>query len=133
MLLNIRKNILKMSISLLVLFFLCSSVVVNKANAQARSITGKVTDAQTGEPMPYVTISVKLTNGARKATATDFDGLYTLYIPKNIATDSVYASYISYLPSKKLLPTSNTGEVNFQLSVNSKTLKVVNITPKTYV
>ncbi len=133
MLLFERKNTIIISRALLVLFFLGTSIIFSQANAQVNNITGKVTDAQTGEPMPYVTISVKLTNGIKKGTATDFDGLYTLLIPKNLAVDSIYATYISYFPAKKQLPASRNGEINFQLSIDSKMLNAVNITPKTYV
>jgi hypothetical protein len=101
--------------------------------AQGRNITGKVTDAQTGEPLPYVTVSIKLSNGTRKGISTDFNGLYHLSIPTNIATDSIYTSYVSYVPSRKLIPKGPDPEINFQLALNTKMLKDVNITPKSYV
>jgi hypothetical protein len=114
-------------------FLLCSYCSINTASAQVRLVTGKVTDAQTGEPVPYVTIAVKLTNGTRRGTVTDFDGLYHLSVPQNIATDSVYCTYIGYLSSRKKLSASANGEINFQLSANSKLLNAVMVTPKTYV
>ena len=104
----------------------------DNANAQIRTVTGKVTDAKTGEPLPYVTISVKLTNGTRKGISTNFDGLYSLSLPANMAKDSIYTSYVSYTPSHKLIPKGADVEVNFQLSINSQMLKSVTITPKTY-
>ena len=96
-------------------------------------VTGKVTDAQTGEPVPYVTVSLKLNNGTRHATVTDFDGLYHINVPQNIAKDSIYCTYIGYVPSQKKLPAGQPAEVDFQLSTNSKLLNAVNITPKKYV
>ena len=100
---------------------------------QARYITGKVSDAETGEPVPYATVSVKLPNGTRKGTSTDFDGLYHLLVPAKITTDSIYATYIGYKAGQKALPAAPRAEVNFQLAANNKVLKTVNVTPKTYV
>ncbi len=131
MLLSI-KNKFYLQVTLLITFLSCAGIFTNVAYAQGRVITGKVTDARTGEPMPYVTVSVQLLNGSRKGTATDFDGLYHLSIPQKIATDSIYCSYIGYKQAnKKLLPAAT--EINFQLVNNSKELGTVNITPKGYI
>ncbi|RKR84226.1 carboxypeptidase-like protein [Mucilaginibacter gracilis] len=105
----------------------------NVCAQQLKNVTGKITDAQTGEPLPYVTVSVKLTNGTRKGVATNFDGIYHLAVPGNIATDSIYTSYVSYTPSRKLIPKGIEIEINFQLAIDSKMLKAVTVTPKTYV
>ncbi|MBS1583722.1 MAG: carboxypeptidase-like regulatory domain-containing protein [Bacteroidetes bacterium] len=59
--------------------------------AQTTRISGKVTDAATGEPLPFVNISFI---DSRISTNTDFDGLYgfdTYY-----ATDSIRASCVGY-------------------------------------
>lgn len=112
------------------LFILCS---IGPAYGQTfRTITGTIIDAQTGEPIPYVTVSVKLIGGTRKAAATDFDGRYRLTAPKKLAADSIYVSYVGYVPSAKPLKTVDE-EVNFKLAVNAKALREVNINPKTYV
>ncbi|WP_295649233.1 DUF5686 family protein [uncultured Mucilaginibacter sp.] len=99
---------------------------------QLRAIGGKVTDSQTGEPIAYGTVFLKLNTGLRKAVSTDFDGHYHLSVPKTLAVDSIFASYVGYLTAGKPLPKTN-GEVNFSLAVNARTLKTVNITPKKYV
>ncbi|OCX53127.1 hypothetical protein BEL04_02090 [Mucilaginibacter sp. PPCGB 2223] len=116
-----------------IVLFICGGTFISSAQGQGRLVTGKVTDAQTGEPVPYVTISVKLNNGTRRGTVTDFDGLYHITVPQNIAKDSIYCTYIGYVPSQKKLPATASPEVNFQLSSNSKMLAAVNITPKAYV
>ncbi|MBW4889179.1 DUF5686 and carboxypeptidase regulatory-like domain-containing protein [Mucilaginibacter sp. HMF5004] len=118
---------------LLGLFFLFISSLANKACAQqSRTITGKINDAQTGEPIPYVTVSVKLIGGTRKAASSDFDGNYHLIVPRQLASDSIYASYVGYLTGSKTIPQSGNIEINFKLTVNAKSLKTVNITPKAY-
>ena len=97
---------------------------------QLRTISGKVSDAQTGEPIPYATVFVKLRNHTNKAISTNFDGLYTLEVPAY--ADTIFASYISYLPSKKAI-LNTTKEINFQLLNDTKLLKEVRVTPKSYV
>jgi hypothetical protein len=102
------------------------------AAQQNKLITGKITDAQTGEPIPYATILVKLPGHALKGTSSDFDGLYHLAVPPNIITDSVYVTCIGYLPARKALPAAS-GSVDFQLTVSSHALNMVKITPRGYV
>jgi hypothetical protein len=97
---------------------------------QLRTITGKVSDAQTGEPIPYATIFVKLHNHTNKAISTNFDGHYIIEVPAY--ADTIFASYISYLPSKKAI-LNTTKEINFQLLDDTKLLKEVKVTPKSYV
>lgn len=133
MLLPIKRNILFLQIIAVVITLSGSFCFANTACAQGRLVTGKVTDALTGEPVPYVTISIKLSNSTRRGTVTDFDGLYHISVPQKIATDSIYCTYIGYIPSQKKLPATAAPEVNFQLSTNTKVLNAVNITPKAYV
>ncbi|GAB3932494.1 DUF5686 and carboxypeptidase-like regulatory domain-containing protein [Mucilaginibacter myungsuensis] len=103
------------------------------ARAQSvKTYTGKITDAETGEPLPYVTIYVKLPNNTTKGTTTDFSGVYRLVTP--LATgDSIYATYVGYILTKKPLPAGRTGTVDFQMKTNTELLKTVTITPKKYI
>ena len=95
-------------------------------------ITGKITDAKTGEPLPYVTVFIKTTARARIAISTDFSGLYKLAIPANLKPDSIFSTYISYVGGKKKL-LAGQREVDFQLQPDVKMLKDVVVTPHTYV
>jgi hypothetical protein len=132
MLILVQKTIFYLRTTVKITILLCGVLFATPAIAQSRLITGKVTDSHTGEPVPYVTVSVQLLNGTRKGTATDFDGLYHLSIPQKIAIDTLYCSYLGYKKAnKKLMPTAT--EVNFQLVSNSKILGTVNITPKGYI
>ncbi|QQL50787.1 DUF5686 and carboxypeptidase-like regulatory domain-containing protein [Mucilaginibacter ginkgonis] len=107
--------------------------VAGACNAQTvRYVTGKITDAKTGEPLPYVTVYVKLPNHQRKAAPTDFDGIYKLGIPADAHPDSIFASYVSYITGQKPL-SSATKTVDFQLYTDVKMLKDVVITPHSYV
>ncbi|MES2275360.1 MAG: DUF5686 family protein [Bacteroidota bacterium] len=103
------------------------------ANAQAvKNISGKITDAETGEALPYVTVFVKLPNHTNKATTTDFSGLYHLVAPL-ASVDSIYATYIGYTQAKKPLPKEHTVTVDFQMKTDNQLLKMVTVTPKSYV
>lgn len=119
--------------SILFVFMLCVSGINTVYAQQPVVITGKITDGQTGEAIPYATIFVKLKNGTIKGTASDFDGLYHLAVPHDIANDSIYTAYVSYLPGKKLLPKAPHTIVDFQLAVNGRILNGVTISPKSYV
>ena len=61
------------------------------AKAQQVTVTGKVTDASTGEALPGVNVVVK---GTTIGTATDAKGHYSLNIPS--ANDTLVYSYIGY-------------------------------------
>jgi hypothetical protein len=105
----------------------------NGVSAQAlKNISGKITDAETGEPLPYVTVFIKLPNHTNKATNTDFSGIYHLAYPSTGA-DSIYATYIGYLQAKKALPKEHNATLDFQMKADNQLLKMVTITPKSYV
>lgn len=97
----------------------------------AQHITGKVTDGKTGEPLPYVTISVKLPAHQIKAVSTDFAGLYDLVFPVGAASDSIFATYVSYVTGKKALGRTDK-TVDFQLQPDNQMLKDVIVTPHSY-
>ncbi|MGB1206212.1 MAG: YfbK domain-containing protein [Chitinophagales bacterium] len=78
-----------LSLSMLVCMFL----FVQAQNQQMRTIYGKVTDAETGEPLPFINIFT-IINGTLTGTNTDFDGLYSLEVPNNII--KLTFSYVGY-------------------------------------
>lgn len=70
--------------------------------AQQREITGKVTSADDGLPIPGVTVSVK---GAAKVTQTNIDGIYAITVPANAIL--VFTS-VGLLPVEKTVGTNTT-------------------------
>lgn len=72
----IRKN-------LKVFMFLVAMLTFTMSYAQVKTITGKVTDASSGEPLPGATIAVK---GTSIGTITNFDGNFSLDIPSDAQT-----------------------------------------------
>ena len=78
---------MKLKSNLSLFTFLLFSVVLL---AQTK-ITGTVTDKETGDPLPQVTILVK---GSSNGTTSDFDGNYTITINKN--SDVLVFKYLGY-------------------------------------
>ncbi|MCA1756128.1 MAG: TonB-dependent receptor [Bacteroidales bacterium] len=69
----------KTAMILSILLFMCSLAL----NAQTRQITGTVTSAEDGLPIPGVAVFVK---GSTLGTTSNIDGQYTLEVPANAAT-----------------------------------------------
>src|SRR6185295_18828066 len=78
--------------------------------AQETVIHGKVTDAGSGDPIPFVNVVFK---GSGAGATTDFDGNYTIKTAK--PTDSLMASYIGYKPRTKAVSKAKSQVINFQL------------------
>lgn len=92
----------------LILFLILFSLV-NPSFAQY-TIKGKVTDAQTGDPIPFA--SVLLQNTA-VGISTDFEGNFT--IVSRMLADSLQVSYLGYFSAAKPLSREATQYINFKL------------------
>ncbi|HTN20900.1 MAG TPA: TonB-dependent receptor [Pelobium sp.] len=79
-------------IYVLLLFGFSSTLVF----AQSSSVSGKITDQQTGDPLIGATITVK---GAKSSTLTDVNGMFTLKNLPNSGTLTLNVSYLGYLSS----------------------------------
>lgn len=96
-------------------FFL---VISSSVFAQNMQIKGRVTDAETGDGMPFVNVFFK---GTSTGNTTNFDGYYT--ISTNAAKDSLIASYIGYFSKTKYVnPSLGSQTIDFQLT--SKEVKL---------
>ena len=100
------------------IFLCCSSF------AQTTICKGKVTDATTGEPLPYVTIGFV---DSKIGTTSDIDGNYKL--ESYYATNELRASFVGY--QSQAIPVKKDKEqiINFQLEVERKILDEVVIRP----
>lgn len=85
---------------------------------------GRVTDAENGDPIPFANVLVK---GTTIGTVCDFDGYYSLKIPRK--ADSLSAIYIGYNMRTKKLQDSPSQTLNFQLKEAGIQLKEVVINP----
>lgn len=100
-------NFLKVS----VLTVVCFSLLHLSAFAQSKTVTGTVTDKQTNELLPGVTIVIE---GTTNGTLTDFDGKFSL----NVTGDnpSIQFSYIGY--KTQLIEVGNQTKVDVQLATS---------------
>ncbi len=74
------------------------------------TIKGKVTDAETGDPIPFASVLVL---GSEVGISTDFDGNYLIEIEE--LQDSIRASYLGYQAQTKTLEEIPSQILNFQL------------------
>ncbi|MEN2282197.1 DUF5686 family protein [Algoriphagus sp. SE2] len=91
------------------LLFLFSFLIFTETSAQY-IIKGKVTDAETGDPIPFASVLLK---GTTLGMNTDFEGNYTL--TTKTLSDSIVVSYIGYLTQSKSLLNQSEQTINFQL------------------
>lgn len=97
--------------------------VSDLAAQQVFVISGRVTDANTGDPVPFANLIFKGTN---RGTTTNFDGYYSL--KASSTSDSLVISYIGYLRKAKWIdPTKTTQTIDFQLEASAYALKEVRI------
>jgi TonB-linked SusC/RagA family outer membrane protein len=96
--------------------FLC--VLTFSANAQTRTISGKVTDAADGSVLPGVNVA---DNTRSSTTSTNANGVYSITIPAGAKT--ITFSFIGY--SAKTLPIPAENNLNVTLSPASNTLDEV--------
>lgn len=91
--------------------FLYFSILSLSALCQETRITGKVTDANSGDPVPFANVVFK---GTSIGATTDFDGNYQ--ISTFSPTDSVIVTYVGYQPKAKVVKRGAAQVINFQLA-----------------
>jgi len=100
-----------------VLLMLLGLMVSNLTIAQVISLSGRVTDSRTGEPLPGVSIVEK---GTVNGTISNIDGDYSLSVEKG---KTVQFSYIGYKTSEFVV--GETGSYNVALEVDTEQLEEV--------
>ena len=101
-------------------FFLYACLLSNLAVAQETIVTGKVTDANSGDPIPYVNV---IFQGTSVGVTTDFDGNYEL--KTTTPSDTIIVSYIGYKAKKKFITKGITQVINFQIEEDVTKLQEV--------
>lgn len=91
-------------------------LLMSHAYAQ-RTVTGTVTDAESGTPLPGVNVIEK---GTTNGTSTDFDGNYSLTVSSEA---TLQFSYVGFEPQE--IPVGNQTTVNVMLATDSETLDEV--------
>ncbi len=91
---------------------------------QKTKVYGTVTDAQTGEILPFVNVMFQ---GSKIGTTTDLDGQYE--IESYYATDSISASFVGYRRLSIVIKKDISQQVNFKLSEASTDLPELIVIP----
>jgi len=105
-----KKNLL----SLLLLGFFA----ISTAFAQKRTITGRVTGADDGQPLPGVTVKVQ---GSSTGALTNLDGLYTLSVPAD--AKALTFSYVGFETQTVTIGTKTS--ISLALNPDAKSLSEV--------
>lgn len=101
-------------------FFLAGT---DKVFAQETVINGKVTDAETGEPLPFANIYF---SGTNIGATTDFDGFYKL--TTSTPGDSISVSFFGYMSRTKTIRKGVTQTIDFQLAPEVASFEEIVIT-----
>ncbi|MEP4496506.1 MAG: DUF5686 family protein, partial [Ekhidna sp.] len=99
-------------------------VIVFSLDAQQTVVSGKVTEVETGAPVPFATVVFQ---GTTEGAVTDFDGNFTASTSLNV--DSIYVTYVGFLKRVKGLKRGENQVINFQLAEDIMTLNEVVVTP----
>ena len=87
-------------------------------------ITGRITDAKNGDPLPFATVGLKGANAMNIGAQTNFEGVYT--IKTKFKADSIFVSTVNYKKKVKALDkTTDTQTIDFQLQGEAKSLDEV--------
>jgi TonB-linked SusC/RagA family outer membrane protein len=83
----------KLSYSLRSILVVCALLIsCIAANAQDKTVTGRVLDSETNEPLVGASIVIK---GTTKGTLTDLDGNFSLAVPANATVMASFAGYVA--------------------------------------
>jgi hypothetical protein len=114
------RSLRHIALSLLLPTFFITGLV-----AQETRITGKVTEAGTGQPLPFVNLYFKNTT---IGVTSDLNGLFSLTTTQ--AGDSIYASSVGYVTGKMAVKKGISQVINFKMNESSTTLAEVQIRPE---
>ncbi|NMM49532.1 SusC/RagA family TonB-linked outer membrane protein [Marinigracilibium pacificum] len=102
----------------LLLVWLCTTLT--SANVYAQTVSGTVTDSETGETLPGATILVQ---GTDKGTVTDANGKYSLPLPDGQHT--LHISFVGYISQQIQIQGRSKIDVSLQLDISSLSEVVV--------
>lgn len=105
---------------------LVTALYVRPVRAQATRVSGTVTDARNGEPLPFVNIAFV---NSRVGTTTDMEGRYSM--ETYYATDSIRATFVGYRSVAKPVRKDREQRVDFALDPTVSQLQEVVIKPQT--
>ena len=106
-------------------FVLILTIITFNVTAQVTKIMGKVTAAQSGEPISFANLLFK---GTSVGATTDFDGNYSIET-RNTRIDTLMITYVGY-ETQKIPVTKNVFQtINIEMNSSGINLKEVEILP----
>lgn len=102
------------------LMLLCMLVLFSRAQAQDRTITGRIVDQENNEPLAGVSILVK---GTTMGTSTDTDGKFAIPVPAG--KKQLEISYSGYL--RQTVSISGGGEMSISIARDGSQLNEVQV------
>jgi hypothetical protein len=106
-------------------FFILWLCVITNLQAQRTQVKGIVSDAETGEPIPFVIVRFE---GAPKGVTTDFEGKYMLDTEQEYNRIKAYSS--GYKTQSKAVVAHREQVINFKLAPETQELQEVTINSK---
>lgn len=100
----------------------CLALALASLSVAQRSITGRVLDATTKEPLAFVPFIIE---GTRTGTTSDIDGRFTLQVPRLPVT--LRASYVGYEPLS--ITVEDDGPLKVLLTPSNTMLEAVKVLP----
>ena len=108
-----------------VLILLLSFIgILNTTVAQTTKVTGKVVDADSQEPLPFINVIFK---GSKIGTTSDFDGNFAISGTGTI--DSLVFTYIGYRKKTIKIKVGQSQNITVGMNMNTVDLKEVVIKP----
>ena len=101
-----------------IVFLLLASIF--PATAQTTTVSGKIVDAITREPLPFVNLIFK---GTTDGATTDIEGIYT--ITTNTPSDSIIVSYVGYTKVTRAIKKGMVQQLNIALSQGVDLMEIV--------
>ena len=103
-----------------ILIFICLLIFSGNILGQQRTISGKITDANTSEPIAFANVFIK---GTTSGTTTDFDGKYLLKTSQ--LGDSLSVMVVGFLTKSKFIEKRENQAIDFKLTPTIFTLEEV--------
>lgn len=114
---NLQKKFLLNKYSTIIISFCLLSGV---CRAQETVVKGKITDANSGDPIPYANV---IFSGTLTGTTSDFDGNYQL--KTKTPSDTIAVSYIGHKQKKKVITKGISQTINFQIEEDITSLQEI--------
>lgn len=108
---------------IVLIVFAIGWLIAQNAMAQSRTISGKVTDRENGQPLPGVAVVLK---GTGTGASTGVDGTYTLTIPANLPNATLVFKFLGMMT--KEAPVGTASVIDVALQADAKQLSEVVVT-----